>query len=187
MEKTIIGITGFAQSGKDTLANFLVEKNGFERIAFADSMRNVLYATNPIIGLLYEDRFREVVRVRSVVDSIGWELSKTEYPEIRELLQRLGTEGGRDCLSEDIWIRTLFERAKTNRLVIPDVRFENEVEAIHKMGGLIIRVNRKDFGPVNSHISETLCGGQDIVVENNGDPENMYTKVLTELQVLGFI
>jgi len=187
MQKIIIGIAGVAQSGKDTLANFFVEKDGFERIGFADAMRNVLYATNPIVSLSYEDRFREIVRVQSVVDAIGWELAKNEYPEIRQLLQQLGTEGGRNCLSEDIWIRTLFERAKKDRLVIPDVRFENEAKAIHDKGGAIIRVARNGYSPVNDHISEVAFLGEDILLENNGTPEQLYEKALLELQIHGFI
>ena len=46
----VIGLTGYAGSGKDTLANILVEEYGFTRIAFADKTKEFLYDLNPGIG-----------------------------------------------------------------------------------------------------------------------------------------
>jgi len=180
-QEKIIGIAGFAQSGKDLLAGHFVANHGFERVAFADTLRGMLYETNPIVALVYEDRFREVTRVQSVVDAIGWEGAKSEYPEIRELLQRLGTEAGRKHIADDIWSRTVFERPHLAKLVIPDVRFPNEAKAIQDRGGVIIRVKRDGYEPINGHISETAYDGFDIVLENNGAPEELFASAESAL------
>jgi hypothetical protein len=169
----IIGLSGYACSGKTTIAKLMVEKHGFECIAFADAMRNMLYATNPIIVLIYEEKFREVTRLQQLVDALGWDQAKVEYPEIRELLQRFGTEGGRKFLGEDVWVETLFKNAKTDRIVIPDVRFPNEAKAIRDRGGEIIRVKRTGVGPVNGHQSETLLEDDwNASFNNDGTPED---------------
>jgi len=169
----IIGLSGYARSGKTTIAQLMVKNHGFECIAFADAMRNMLYATNPIIVLFYEEKFREVTRLQQLVDTLGWDQAKVEYAEIRELLQRFGTEGGRKFLGEEIWVETLFKNAKTDRIVIPDVRFPNEAKAIRDRSGSIIQVARTGLGPVNGHQSETLLENDwDYSITNDGTPED---------------
>jgi len=180
-QEQIIGIAGFAQSGKDTLANYLVENHGYTRVAFADTLRGMLYETNPIVALVYDENYREITRVQNVVNAIGWEGAKAEYPEIRELLQRLGTEAGRKHIADDIWSRTVFERPHAAKLVIPDVRFPNEAKAIKDRGGTIVRVKRNGYEPINAHVSETAYDGFDIVVENNGTPEEMFQSAISAL------
>jgi len=179
--QVIIGLAGFARSGKDELAKQLVANEGFKRVAFADAMRNILYALNPIIDTKTVNMAPVInsahveIRVQEIVDEIGWERAKVEYPEIRQLLQRLGTDGARAHLSDDIWVRTVLENnAETPRLVIPDVRFPNEAEEIQKRGGVIIRIIREGYGAVNGHISETAYADQDIILHNDGTPDDLY-------------
>ena len=64
----IIGLTGYAQSGKDTVAKILVENYGFTRIAFADKIREFLYETNP----MYDSIVGEPLFVKAKVDRDGW-------------------------------------------------------------------------------------------------------------------
>ena len=168
--EVIVGVAGVARSGKDTLANRLVARLGFERRAFADTLRNVLYATNPIV----ETASAGPRRVQEIVDDIGWDDAKVRYSEIRELLQRLGTEGGRVHIAEDVWNRAIFEKPHGPRLVIPDVRFPNEADAIHARGGIVVRVTRDGYEPINGHVSETAYSDQDFIVENNGNIEDLY-------------
>ena len=73
----IIGLTGYARSGKDTVANYLVEHHGYTRVAFADAIRDALYELNPYIA--------NNLRVAEVVDDYGWDIAKTN-PEVRRLL-----------------------------------------------------------------------------------------------------
>lgn len=152
----IVGLHGYARSGKDTVGAVLVEKAGFRRLAFADRMRAMLYAINPIADIhdSYGDGV-EIERVAVIVDRIGWDPAKVEYEEIRELMQRLGTEGGRAILGEDVWVdATMRQIAPIGKYVITDVRFTNEAEAIRSAGGEVWGIRRPGTGPVNDHVSD---------------------------------
>src|ERR1019366_924384 len=67
--------------------------NGFERHGFADALKSVLYALNPRVQLFNND-FVGYWHVQTLVDQRGWDEAKKE-PEVREALQRIGSEGGR--------------------------------------------------------------------------------------------
>lgn len=141
----IIGLAGYAQSGKDTVAQILVDKYGFERRAFADTIRNVLYELNPFV-------ITEPLQI--IVDSEGWDKAK-QRPEVRRLLQKLGV-AARNHIHEKVWINAALSNMQlTSNYVITDVRFANEVYALRDMGAEIWRVERPGVGPVNNHISET--------------------------------
>lgn len=148
----VIGLSGYAQSGKDT-AYSLLATDGWERASFADKLREALYALNPAIaGNVNGGGWR----VAEVVRAYGWEKAKTSYAEVRELLQRLGTEVGRDILGPDVWVDlAMAELTDGGRYVFTDARFPNEAEAVVKAGGRVIRIDRPGCGPVNGHPSET--------------------------------
>jgi hypothetical protein len=168
VQATIIGLSGYAQVGKDTLASILVEHHGFERIAFADALRDMLYALNPDIN----DGPDAGPELRWIVDTYGWEAAKERGA--RELLQRLGTEAGRNILGEDIWVQTAMKKVKPGgRYVITDCRFPNEARAVEAAGGHVVRVKRPGFEPVNGHPSETALDDWAFaaVAYNVGDPE----------------
>lgn len=148
----IIGLTGYAQSGKDEVAKILVEKYGFERRAFADNIRHMLYELNPMVN-------GEPLQIR--IDVEGWDKAK-QHPEVRRLLQVLGVSA-RNHLGEEVWINAfLYSLDMEKNYVISDVRFENEAIAIKhcsyqgvvKIPGEIWRIERPGVGPVNNHVSE---------------------------------
>lgn len=183
----MIGVAGFARSGKDTIAAFLVQEYGFKRVAFADAMREMLYATNPIITIREIDRNGDVYispiveRVRNLVDRLGWDKAKVAYPEIRELLQRLGTEAGRKVLGDTVWTDALFYKAKQlgGDIVVSDVRMEDECTAIRAAGGKIIRVNRPGISSVNDHITDRRLPEAfvDYEVTNDGTIDELNEKI----------
>lgn len=147
----IIGISGYAGSGKDTVALTMRER-GFQRIAFADSLKTVALACNPDL--------------RETVDQWGWDEAK-RFPEHRQFLQDLG-KGVRDHLSPDAWVDRVFRRimdeysnAGPTKWVITDVRMPNEYDAVKAHGGQVWRVTRPGVAPVNRHISETALDGYD--------------------------
>lgn len=156
----IVGLSGYARSGKDTLATFLVKDHGFERIAFADALRDMLYALNPLTTVRDRTERRAYVDyVQDIVDEYGWEWAK-ENSDIRLLLQRLGTEAGRHVLGENIWVDAAMAKVKPGgRFVFTDVRFPNEAKAIWRAGGQLVRIRRPGFEPVNAHPSETALDG----------------------------
>jgi hypothetical protein len=171
----IIGACGFAQSGKDSLAKLLVEKEGYERRAFADLMKEMLFIINPYVRYANDYGATQFLPVRDLVKTLGWEDAK-KYSNVRELLQRLGTEAGRDVLGENVWVNAVFDNFSGEKLVISDVRFPNEAEEIRRRGGAIVRIVREGFGPINGHISETAFKGQDFIIYNDGTPQDMLNK-----------
>ena len=149
----IIGLSGYAQSGKDTIANHLVEHHGFTRIAFADPMREALYALNPTVTDIPE---LQGISLQWLVDKMGWDFAKVDSPQVRTLLQRFGTEVGRKLWGENFWVdRAMAKAAQYDKVVVTDVRFPNEYEAIEAAGGKLWRVEKPGNGAVNRHESET--------------------------------
>lgn len=157
----IIGLTGYAQSGKDTVANILVDKYGFKRIAFADRLRNVVYDINPMIG-------GEPLKIK--VDVEGWDKAK-QHPEVRRLLQTTGL-AIRTHVGEHSWIHAAFnDMSGSNKIVITDVRFTNEADEIKSFeGSQIWRIKRLGVDAVNRHVSETQMESYNVdqTFDNNG-------------------
>lgn len=164
--ESIIGISGYARSGKDTLAQYLIER-GYEHRAFAAPLKGMLAALDPTLG-------GSRGRLSAHLTTVGWEGVK-QLDEARRLLQRLGTEAGRKHLGEDVWVERLFRTPSAGRIVISDVRFPNEADAIRERGGIIVRVARPGVSAVNAHPSETALDDYepDLVVVNDGAPEDL--------------
>lgn len=146
----IIGLSGYARSGKDTAADHLVEKYGFTRYSFAAPMKEAMYRLNPIVSSDSIGNFR----YKDLVDVYGLDKAKDSHPEIRRLLQVFGTEVGRDMFGENFWVQLALNSAKEDLVVISDVRFKNEAEGIKAAGGQVWRINRHGIGPVTNHASE---------------------------------
>lgn len=172
----IIGLSGYAQVGKDTIANYLVENYGFVKVSFADPIREALYKLDPKI------RIDEVsnASLASAVDHMGWEEVKRLSNDARELLQRLGTEVGREMFGKDFWVNQGLLRAKEHtNVVFADTRFRNEAEAIRANGGQVWRITKPGHGPVNGHPSETALDEYRFEwhVLNDLDQTNLYSKI----------
>jgi hypothetical protein len=173
----LIGLMGPAQSGKDSSAVYLKEL-GYERVGFADMVRESLYRLNPWI--LTE---RGPRRLQDIIDEIGWDEAKRLYPEVRELQQRMGTEVGRELYSPTFWI-WLAERQmihdELQKVVVTDVRFQEEIDWIHSHKGIVIGIRRPGVGPVNSHVSDSGISRlvPDWYIDNNGTLDDLRTNVL---------
>jgi len=162
----IIGLSGYARSGKDTVASILVDEYGFHRVAFADKIREFLLEINPILS--------DGKRLNETVLEIGWENAKAQS-EVRRLLQDTGI-GARKLFGENFWItQSLREWAQSDRIVITDVRFKNEASTITTNHGLIWRVERDGVSPVNKHVSEQDMDNWDfdLYLPNNGTIEDL--------------
>jgi len=144
----IIGLSGYAQSGKDTVAKLLCLNYGYQRMAFADPMREALYRLNPFI--MAHDYY---LPLQEFVDEHGWDVAK-QQPTVRSLLQRMGTEVGRGMFGDNFWVQYSFDQMEQSKIVFADVRFPNEAREIEQYGGQVWRINRHNHSPVNSHSSE---------------------------------
>lgn len=164
----LIGLTGYAQVGKDTLASILVEKYGYRRIAFADTIRTFLYDVNPMVGCSPSGYLQELVNL------VGWDKAKQE-PQVRRLLQDTGV-AARKLINDDVWITAaLSDLDPHEKVVVTDVRFENEAGMIRLLGGQLWRVKRFNTGAVNDHVSEIELDGYavDQIFQNNGTLEDL--------------
>lgn len=148
-----IGLIGYARSGKDTVADYLVAQHGFTKVAFADVMREALVRLDPWITL----NEMQHVSLAQALRFMTWDELKEQSPDVRPLLQRFGTEMGRKTFGEDFWVNLAINRANTldTKVVFSDVRFLNEAEAIFKQFGDLWKITRPGVGPANGHVSET--------------------------------
>lgn len=171
MSRRVIGLSGYARCGKDTLADILVEKHGYTKISWADPLKRMLGELNPVVDEEWSCGEPFEVRVREAVTRLGWDGAKERIPEVRELLQRLGV-AAREVLDPDVWVLALERSVIGNgytRVVIPDCRFPNEAEWVQARG-VLARITRPGVGPKNDHISEVALDGWpwDLRVPNAG-------------------
>lgn len=138
----IIGVVGFIGSGKGTVADILVNKKGFTKISFADSVKD---ATAAIFGWprgLLEGDTDESREFREKKDE-WWSEKTGKHITPRNMLQLMGTEAGRDVIHPDVWVLSVERKiGMYKNVVIPDVRFPNEMNFIQSMGGFVVRVKR---------------------------------------------
>ena len=174
----IIGLTGYAQSGKDSVANILVSNYGYTRVAFADPIRELLYQMNPAVK-------DGGYRVQSTVDAYGWDVAKTAFPEVRNMLQNLGV-GARKTFGDMFWVQqALRQVSPEGNFVITDVRYPNEAKAIRAYeDSQIWRIKRSGVDPVNTHASETAMDGErvDQIFVNNGTLEDLQVLISTRMR-----
>lgn len=182
----IIAFSGYAGAGKDTAAQVLVEEYGFTKMSFAQPLKQALWALNPLIEVnKYEDEIElEHIYLQDLVQNVDndeeWRYAK-EFPEVRRLLQRLGTEVGRDLFGLDVWVDQLFDHVEVGqKIVITDMRFFNEWQAVTDLSGVTVRIeSEKADKPVNSHSSETELEGvaHNVTITNNGTIEEFQETV----------
>lgn len=162
----IIAFTGPAGCGKDTAADYLAAYHGFERLAFADPIREMLGA----LGLGPED-FERPQKERD----LDWLPASP-----RKLAQTLGTEWGRDIIDPDIWVRALARRIaglpSGSRVAISDCRFDNEARWVRHCGGLVVHLTRPDLPTIRPHASERGIEREehDLLLDNAGPVRELF-------------
>jgi hypothetical protein len=189
----IIGLCGLAGSGKDTVADFLVNNHEFVKVALADPLKrickDVFYFTDEQLWgpsaerNKLDERYPRKPTREEFIDG-----DRAEFLTPRHALQQLGTEWGRSCYN-NVWVdyalrvadtlkrggfyydaksgirflshvqmQSDWVRGKSN-VVISDVRFFNEVDAINNKGGRVWKIERPGAGlqgAAAAHASEKL-------------------------------
>lgn len=166
-KRIVIGLTGRARSGKDTVAEYLVADHGFKQVAFAGLLKE---AAGLLFGLSYDQLHGGL---KEVVDPY-WGRSP------REILQLMGTESFRCVFGDDFWVKALERRVgQAEKVVVSDVRFDNEAEWVRAQGGQVVRLVRDSAEAVRSHVSEAGVHESlvDWAVENNGSLLDLYQGV----------
>lgn len=168
MKKLIIGLTGQKHSGKDTAARALCANMGFEQMAFATPLKNMLLA----LGLTEEQLYDPVLKEK-VVEHIG------KSP--RYMMQTLGDEWGRELVSKTLWVDIARQRIATSnarRIVFSDVRKEEERALIEDLGGEIIHIRRGELKQPEHRSEQPLeIKFGEIVITNNKSVASFCEKV----------
>lgn len=172
----LIGLSGFARSGKDT-AFFALWDRGFVRRAFADALKADVRASLD----------------RSLVTA-GLAESETQLfgDDYKERFRPLLVEYGRAMrlLVKDYWIKRLardnFEVLQKESVGITDVRYANEADWIHEQGGKVILIQRPGVGAANSEEEASIAEMKskfcfDAIIDNDSTVEALHAKVLQYL------
>lgn len=196
---SIIGISGRMGHGKNTVGD-IIEKlcltnNGptFEQKSFAGKLKQI---ASILTGIPVE-KFEDQEFKKNLLD-VQWgtvqEIPLNSIPpfadmqfnvmmSVREFLQKLGTEAMRNGLHTNVWVNALFSDVSSeDNIIITDMRFINEMEAVVKRNGITIRVTRpvkKSKNTARLHPSETSLDKAkfDYEIINDGTMEELVKKV----------
>jgi hypothetical protein len=203
----IISISGLIGSGKDTIADYLVNKHGFRRESWAGTLKDAASCVFGWDRVLLEGKTSESRKWRELPD-VWWSERLGINVTPRNVLQEWGTDVCRNNYHDAIWIASLENKIrKTNDdIVISDSRFQNELDSVKRLGGITIRVTRGE-SPVwmneylahgktpewtkkypNVHASEysSVDCKYDHIVENNGSIDQLYNNINDLLQFRQF-
>lgn len=177
--KTLLGITGLADAGKDSFAKAFIGA-GYTPLAFADALKKVTaYVAGEDVALYHSREHKELHS-----DNLGMAR--------RTALQNVGL-GMREAISPMVWIRRVMitlDQLGWPPAIITDVRFDNEAEIIREQGGIIVRVTRPGnvglTGAQAAHASERGVRDDlvDIDVVNNGTLGELRWESLKVMQYL---
>jgi hypothetical protein len=139
----LIGLVGFIGSGKGTVGDMLHQEYGFDKMSFAQSLKDAASSIFRWDRSLLEGDTAISREWREQPDKFWSEVMGRNFTP-REALQKLGTEAGRQVFHPDLWIKSLQKAIQdaNKPTVITDVRFKNELDFIHDNGGVIIHVRR---------------------------------------------
>ena len=172
----LIGICGQMGSGKTTLSNILVNDYDFSELSFAEPLKAALLAMGVPLRFLHGTQAQK----ETPLPMLGGRSA-------RYAMQTLGTEWGRETIHPDLWVLLAEHRLQKEpdvQWVVPDVRFPNEVDMIHRNGGTVVRIVR---GPEKApaHKSEDVSLlKSDYVIVNNGDMSALRTTVAEAFQAI---
>lgn len=143
----IIGLIGYKNSGKDTLADYLVAKHHFKKHAFADPVKKVC----KIMFHLEQEQLDDPKK-KEVVDE-RWGMTP------RQMMQKVGTDMVRCMLGNDFWVKNMDmmvrQQDSHSKIVVSDVRFQNEAKWVKQNDGILIRIVDKQSDHHDTHLSET--------------------------------
>lgn len=168
MSDLIIGLGHRSGMGKDAVGDYLVEMHGFVRVAFADALKDVARDLSPFLANTL------VAGVANI------ETAKNTDPRIRNLLITLGNSM-REHVSREVWVASVVEkiRVQPHPVVVTDVRFPEEVKAIHRLGGSLIKVTRPQVA-IRENVSDSALAcytGWDMEIQNNEGLPALYRTV----------
>lgn len=192
----IIAISGLIGSGKDTVADYLVNIHEFRRESFANNLKDAMANIFGWDRDMLEGRSKSSRDWREQVDE--WWAKRLGIPHLtpRWILQHVGTDVIRGHFHDDIWLASLENKLRKtdDDIVISDVRFRNEVKMLKSLGAVCVEVirgerpdwyniaidgNIQELEKLGIHRSEYDWIGTefDHVLDNNKSLDELYKQV----------
>lgn len=173
MGRVIVGLSGKAGAGKDTVADLLVARHGFRKFAFGRSVKDACAA---VFSFSHEQLYGSQQAKNSVDPAWGY--------SPRQAMQALG-DALRGALDSDVWVKSLarqIELSGCDRVVICDVRYRNEIDWLVQQGGVAIRIERPSSlsGNEAAHQSEIALdsfSGWDYIIRNESSIDRLTADV----------
>lgn len=143
----IISISGLISSGKDTIAEYLINNHGFKKDSFAATLKDAVAVMFGWDRAMLEGATPETRALREQVDQ--WWAKRLGIPHLtpRWVLQYYGTEVVRRHFHDDFWLATVEKRLaeSTDDIVITDSRFPNELKMLRENNATLIQVDRGEY------------------------------------------
>ena len=160
----LIGLGGLLRSGKDTFADYLVEKHGYVKVNMSEPLHEAMMLLDPIVTTEVDGTAVWTYSYADLINEHGYVEAK-KNPEVRRLLQVLGTEIGRKMFGENVWVDLAGKRidelrAEGKPVVITGLRYPNEIEMIRAHKGHTIWIDRGGK-PTSDHPSENSVTHRD--------------------------
>lgn len=174
-DPAIVALCGRSGSGKSAAAEYLAAEYGFEQLAFADALKDILGSHLTDLGLDYAYLHEPGLKDQPIA---GWPAMAWDGEPVtaRRLMQTLGDWGR--SISPDYWVACLERRAGLchgcspvhDRILITDVRYWNEARWLRQRDGVLLRLQRDGASPMRSHSSEEEVHllQDDLTIVNNG-------------------
>ena len=184
----IIAISGLIGSGKDTVADYLVNLHEFRRESFAGNLKNAMCEIFGWDRDMLEGRSKSSREWREQVDE--WWAKRLNMPHLtpRWILQHVGTDVIRGHFHDDMWLASLENKLRKtdDDIVISDVRFKNEVKMLKSLGAVCVQVVRGDR-PVwyTEAIKANTVPDQVVVEKSRLTLENVYNVHRSEYDWVG--
>ena len=199
----LIGLCGFIGSGKDTVANILKDDHGYNKIAMADPLKDAVAVMFGWSRYLLQGDTQISRTFRETPDDY-WSAALGRQITPRRILQEFGTEIVREQINKDFWVHAMRKKLQMyENVVIPDVRFYNEIQMVKDEGGVLIQISRGpdpewvEFAKTNPmfmkveypdvHESEWrwLVATPDYTIHNNGGIYDLNGQINDMLNTIG--
>lgn len=204
----ILGLCGFQGAGKDTFANYLVDKHKFIKFNFASAVKDILSLLFGWDRKLLEGDTIESREFRERIDR--WWSNKLNIKDLtpRKILQLIGTDLFRKHFNSEIWVNVIEKKILTqleinpkSNIIISDCRFPNEINMLKNLGSKLIHIERElptwftryksgeDCVEVlELHESETSWIRQEFnyIIKNNYKTKNLFEKYIEEFYNIEF-
>lgn len=179
----LIGLLGKKRTGKDTIADYLCKNYNFKKLSFAKPLKDVckiLFNFND--EQLYGDKKEEIdtnwgTTPRIIMQYLGTDIFRND---INKILPNIGNNFWIKCIRTQY--QSLLKTDPLIKVVISDVRFQNELDMIHELDGCVIKIERQNSKNYFEDLHESekdidKIKNYDFLIKNDSTFENLYLQV----------